>query len=293
MKNSNKYPLIAFISLILCMITLISCSNASGGDKAFYPEEEIKEEAPESAADIDPDNTSITSERKLIRTITMTIQTKNFDGLLSDVNRSIGECGGYVESSRAEGNADSKGDRYAYIVARIPKDKTDEFISGVSNETNNIVSKEENTKDVTMAYVDTESRLSSLRAQRAALEALYEKAVSVEEIAYVQKELSAVISDIEAYEATLREYENLVSYSTITLNIDEVEVYTEVDKSYGEEIYEGFSESLKNVGIFFRNLSIFIIVNIPYFLMLGIPVAAIIIFVIMRKRKKKAGRQNK
>lgn len=292
MKKSKKNLIISLILLALCVIMLVSCGASDKSSlNSSYDVETPEENADKgmSGGELDPDATSISSDRKLIRTINLEVQTKSFDSFISYVNNAISRCGGYVESSRTDGvNIYVDNNRNAMIVARIPFDKTDEFINGFPSEDSNIVSSEENSKDITLSYVDAESRLSSLRSQRQALEALYEKATTVEEIAYVQKELSSVISDIEAYEARLREYQSLVSYSTVTLNISEVEAYTEkAEKKLSEQISDGFSKSLDNVGIFFRTIFVFAIVNIPYILIWGIPVTVIIIILIIVRNKNK------
>ena len=225
----------------------------------------------------------------------MSIQTKDFDTLLANINSGITQYGGYVESSRSDGQKSSTySSRHAHITARIPASDTDTFIAGFQGEHVNVISREESSEDVTLSYVDTESRLSSLRAQKQSLEALYEKAESISEITYVQKELTSVISEIEAYEATLRQLSSLVSYSTVTLDIREVEVYTEPEElTFGQEITQGFKNSLDNVGSFFRWVAVRLVSDIPY-LAIWIPLGgAVLAFILIIKRSRAKKRAKK
>ncbi len=302
MKKSTFKTVILIIAAAIILSSLCSCSAEGKSDSysnqnGSYdsPSETLPEkgDGTEGGENVLPseESTALTN-RKLIRKIHLRLQTKDFDSLIDSINRSISESGGYIENSSIDGkDTERNNSRSAHIVARIPTDKSDSFVSSLSGENTNLLSRTENTEDVTLSYVDTESRLSSLRSQKQALEALYEKAETISEINYVQKELYAVIREIESYEATLRQLENMVSFSTLTLDIHEVKVYTVVDESdptFGEEIKNGFTNSLSNVAAFFKGMTVLVITLLPYLLIiLPLPCAVLIILLIVTKIKKK------
>ena len=116
---------------------------------------------------------------KLIRTIRMRLQTKEFDALLSYLEGKVAEVGGYVQSSQIYGNAaDSYGYRSADLTYRIPQNHLDVFVAGVG-ENATVVYKTENAENVTLQYADTESRLKALEIEQERFLALLEQANDV------------------------------------------------------------------------------------------------------------------
>ncbi|MFQ9801047.1 MAG: DUF4349 domain-containing protein [Clostridia bacterium] len=69
--------------------------------------------------------------------------------------------GGYLETSEIQNNGYyGGGNRYAYMVARIPKDQVDDFVKVVGDAAL-IANKQETVEDVTLAYTDTQSRIKA------------------------------------------------------------------------------------------------------------------------------------
>ena len=139
---------------------------------------------------------------KLIRTVTMKLQTKDFDTLISYLNGKVAEFGGYIQSSQIFGNGmDSYGYRSASMTLRIPQSKLDLFVSGVS-ETATVVRKSENAENITLRYADTEARLKSLQIEQERFLALLEKADTVENILVLEQHLTELRYEIESYAST-------------------------------------------------------------------------------------------
>lgn len=105
--------------------------------------------------------------------------------------------------------------------------------------------------DVTEAYIDTESRLSALKAEKQALESLLNKAGSLSDIMTVQKQLTEVISQIEAAEAKFKKYNNEIEFDTVTLTVLQVQNSAADGGTVWGRITNGFSGSLHALGTFF------------------------------------------
>jgi hypothetical protein len=209
--------------------------------------------------------------QKLIKTFLMDMETEEYDKLISAIQKSIMELGGYIESSEMEGNGlyDS-GHRYAQIIARIPKEKVDGFVNNISK-LGNVVNSSNNAKDVTLEYTDAESHQKALKIEQERLLSLLEKAVKLEDIITLEDRLSDVRYEIESYESQIRMYDNLVSYSTVTLNISEVKRITPVDNETAfDKMKIGLSNSLYNIKTGIVNLAIWFVVNLPYLIIWGV-----------------------
>ncbi|MBQ4626659.1 MAG: DUF4349 domain-containing protein [Clostridia bacterium] len=244
-----------------------------------------------SGATADGKDSAAGQNEKIIKTVELHAQTKEYTAYISGIKTSVSALGGYVESSSTDLGSGSKYNRNAELVLRIPADKLDEFLSK-AGEKGSITSITEQQKNVTLEYVDLESRISAFRTERDTLTKLLEEAASLENVLAIQERLSEVNYEIENYTAQLRVLENRVGYSTVTMHIWEVERVTEEKPSLWTQIKNRFSDNLDDMADMLRNLVIDVVGGIPVIL----PVAAIgvVAIIIIRKlwKKRKARKMN-
>ncbi|MCR5108576.1 MAG: DUF4349 domain-containing protein [Lachnospiraceae bacterium] len=246
---------------------------------------------PEGNRDVE----SNSSSRKLVKTVNMTLETEEFDALIENVKNKIDTLGGYAESMNISGRSQGSYDtRTAYITARIPADKLVNFTESVS-ENSNVLSKNESAEDVTLNYVDMQSKVSSLKTEQERLNELIAEAEDIETLVALEERLAQVRYEIESYESRLRVMDNQVTYSTVYLDIREVTTYTPTvthEKTLGERMSEAFNDSLVNISEFFQDLAVAIVGSIPALLILAVVVAIILLIVKLagRASKKKKGK---
>lgn len=238
------------------------------------------------------------TERKLIRNVSLSVETEAFEDLLQTVTEKAESLGGYVESSNTYNGSYYYGNstRNASLTLRIPAEKLDEFLSAVA-ENSNVISRDENVTDVTLQYVDMKSHKEALLTEQERLLELLEQAESVEDIITIESRLSDVRYQIESMESQLRTMDNQVSYSTVYLYIDEVARLTPVkEQTTAQKIKTGFAESLYDVGNGIKNFVIGFIIRLPY-LVVWAAVILIIVLVLRlwlkRSGKRKASKQEK
>lgn len=273
-------------------------SERAYGNDLEYAEEAADYDYEESAAadsgsvDVDDSAAAAKSERKLIRNVNITTETKEYDALLSNVKRQVDELGGYIESlSEYQDTWRENTTRNASLTIRVPKAKADKLITAVEDGSN-ITSRDENLEDVTLAYVDMESHKKALETEQDRLLELMEKAESLEDIITIEERLTNVRYQIESMESQLRTYDNKIDYTTIHLNISEVrELTPTVEKGYFEKMGEGFLDSLSGVFVGIAEFISWFIVHIPYFVIWAIIIFAAIKFVIKPWRKRRAAKR--
>lgn len=241
-------------------------------------------------------NNAYLDSRKLIKTVNLDLETKEFDAMLSTVEERVASLGGYMESLQTRNGSrytDYRSNRFASGTARIPKDRLDDFLNAVS-EVGNVTNRSESVEDVTLAYVDMESRRNTLKTEQERLLALLETAGSLEDIIILEDRLSDVRYQLESMESQLRTYDNKVDFATVYLNISEVKELTPVEKlSTGERISNGFMNNLKKVGNGLVEFFIWFVCCLPYFAVIGIVIGlfvGFIKFLIWRGRRKSAAR---
>ena len=238
-------------------------------------------------------------DSKIIRTVTMNTETKEYDHAITELDRLISECGGFIESSGSNGQslhyASDVYRRTAKYTIRIPAEKLSTFLAA-SQQLLNVTYSQSSSQNVTSEYYDMKSRLEVLTAERDALNAMLEKADTVENMLLIRDRLYNVIEEIEAYETQLRLYDSLVSYSTVHLTIDEVVEYTKIvveEPTWGERLVEAFRESWKAFAEGFQNFTVGLLYAVPTLLVIGVIAVVAILVLHMILRRSRASREAK
>lgn len=237
--------------------------------------------------------------QKLIRNVSLAVETKEFDALMSALNTQIRQLGGYIENMETYNgslySSGSRGSRYANMTIRIPKAQTDGFLEMVSDVCN-VIRKNESGDDVTLSYADMESRRNTLRTEQERLLSFLERAQSIEEIITIEDRLSNVRYQLESMESQLRVIDNQVEYSTVQLNVTEVKELTPVvQQTAWERIGSGFVENLRDIGEGIVEFGIWFVVNIPYFVIWAVVITAAVLMVkgLRKMRLRKKEKKNK
>lgn len=258
-------------------------------------------EPSESSMDSGETADVVDSSRKLIKTVDMSVETKEFDAVLSTLEDQVSELGGYIESMDTYNGSSYSGYRSvrnASMVIRIPQSKLQSFLDTVSG-ISNVVRRSDNVEDVTLTYVDLESHKQVLQAEHDRLLEFLKQAETIEDMLTIEERISDIRYQLESMEARLRTYDNKVNYSTIYLEIDEVEELTPVvveEETTWERISNGFMESLREIGDGLKEIGIWFAINSPY-LVLWVVVIFVFVLIIRlsyrRSIKKKAKKQEK
>lgn len=282
--------------LLTCCVLLLSACGAEGGDTVGTgdPNENLGENIDtEPEKTDDAEYTTVNTNTKIIRTVKIYGETKNFTNANEAVISQLKAAGGYVETSEITGGESlyngSKTPKNAVYVLRIPADKLEMYVESLKSMLN-VTSYSESTQDVTLNYYDIQSRIKTLEIKKSSLEALLESAKNVNDIVTYQNELFQVISEIESLKSKLNVYDNKVTYSTVNLSVIEVLEYTETtseEKSFGDKISDTFVSSWESLGTFFEYFAIFIVAVFPVLLLLGVIAVIVIIIIKLVKRNKR------
>ena len=254
----------------------------------------VEEEAYEEAGQQEQGKEAVQTERKLIRTVDLNLETENYDTLMEGLEQEIHHLGGYIEYKDAyHGNYNSRANgyrnRHANITARVPAEKLDEFTGRVAK-IGNITYESEYVEDVTLQYVDLSSHKKMLQTEQERLMELLENADTMEDIITIESRLSEVRYQIESMESQLRTFDNQVDYSTVHIYVEEVEHYTpQPEKSTWERIKSGFGENVYQVTDGVKNFAIEFVIAIPILVVWAvvITVGVILVRVILKKKQNR------
>ena len=287
----------------LSAVCLTGCGGASQSasykaDTDFYAESksdsyygyesdyEGYSEAPASGSSANTSYDINQSDRKLIKTVYLDVETLQFEEGCKTVEEYTGRLGGYIENSSTYNdsiyyyNNSYRKNRNANYTLRIPRENLDAFLNSIGN-VGNITSQSTSTEDVTLSYLDIEARAKSLDIQQERLLALLEKAETVDEIIALEDRISDVTYQLEAQESILKNYDNLVSFSTVHLNLSEVERVTVAEpETVGERIAAGLDDTFYHIKEGFKDFTVDFVVNLP-FIIIWLAVVAILVFIVI------------
>ena len=270
----------------------VAAGDTATAEEACYETEDMAAPSEGPAENGQIQGTSAGGEetgQKLIRTVELSMETKEFDDLLTVIQTKMEEFGGYVEASNISGDSYQTAGRkrYASLTLRIPAERLKEFLTA-AGEMGNITDQSERVQDITLEYADTESHKKALETEQQRLLELMEKAESMEDIIAIESRLSQIRYELQSYESSLRVYDNQVDYSTVSVYINEVERESPVEnQGFFGEIKAKFSENIYRIGRGLRAAAVWLISSLPYLLL------AVVILVPAFLVLKKAGRRKK
>lgn len=240
-------------------------------------------------------DTTVSVDRKIIKTVNESVETEAYDDFIEKLKTAVSETEGYFVSSRYTGGVDAKGDRRASFEIRIPAEKLSDF-TGKLGTLATVTSYQEDANDVTLSYVDVESRIAVLEAEEKALLEILANAGSTSELLEIRRSLSSTQSDLASLRAQKNSYDTLVAYSTVHLSVSEVDVARSDDTSFFGEVGNVFRACLSAVGRFFRAIGIFLLGASPILLLLaaiGASVYLIVRISVRKSAKRKANEANR
>ena len=229
----------------------------------------------------------ISVEQKIIWTVDMEVETLEFDSFLSNLEQEVQRFGGYLESSSVSGSSiQYTSNRYGTVTVRIPSAQLDAFLDQVGK-IGTVTYTNKSSEDITLDYVDVESRIEALEVEQERLLALLESAQDLESVIQLESRLSEVRYQLENYRSTQNRYDSLIDYSTVSLSIQEVQRVTTVhDQSVGQRIAAGWSDTLYRLKNGCVDLFVWFVVNLPY-LLIWVVLAGVVVWLCLRHRKKR------
>lgn len=304
------------IAIILMIIVMIMTACGSKKDTSYSsPQSSSEPMATEESTSFDTDekldagasvgttkekevngesqnSSKVETNRKLIKRVQMDVETKDFEELIISINSKVESLSGYMESSEINGNTyfDENKSRHGRMVIRIPSSNLNSFITTVK-ELGNVTNSSDSAEDITLQYVDVESHKNALIIEQERLLDILRDARKLEDIIKIEERLSKVRYEIGSYESQIRTFDNLVDYSTISLNISEVQHITPVEnKTVFQRMQSGLETTLFDMKIGAQNLAVWFVTNFPYLLIWAIIIAVAV--VIIRKRLQKLNNFN-
>ncbi len=253
-------------------------------DYGYY--EDSYAEAPSTGTNL---GSSIPASAKLIYTAWLGLETTAFDESVAGLEKLVADMGGYFELSQLNNYGTYRNGNY---TVRVPAENFDAFCTAAGQlcQLNSI---ERSAEDISEAYYDTESRLVTQQTKLERLQELLSKAESMEDIITLESAISETELNIERLTGTLRKYDSLVGYSTVSISLQEVYELTEVEEpviGFGAKLMEAFKRGSSNfVDSLERTLLRFARNWVGWIIWIAI-IAVVVYFIVRRARKRRVNK---
>lgn len=236
------------------------------------------------------------SNRKVILNANLSMEVDYFDEAYAKIKTMIAPYGYVQETSISKDKYYPEGSQeFIYvtrgvIVIRIDSEKfeqTMENISGIGT----ILDENRGSDDITYQYTDTEARIRLLEDEKGRLEKyLKDDSKDADFVFRVQSRLTDVLYQIENLKGNIQKWDDLISLSTITINMREKIPGQKPIKEY--TYWDKFVKSFKTALRFCGDIIIFILSAVPVILILG-ALVVIVLFAIKGLRRIPGKKQEK
>lgn len=220
--GARRRGLIAGAALLCLAGFVTACSSGDTGPMMTdqsVPGEPMMEGAlgPEAMqAQADRDATSV--QQQVIKTATISIRVDDVTRTGAKVVDLVTENKGYIQQQDLS-NADDT--TYETITARVPADRLDAFIAGVSA-LGSVEYLNSQASDVTQQVVDLEARIRALQTSVQRLEELLAATTNVADLVAVETELANRQAELDSLISQRDYLGDQVTYSTVTVSINPV-----------------------------------------------------------------------
>lgn len=234
-----------------------------------------------NASDDSSQSTEAAEERQRIVTSSMDIETTSFDDTLASVRDAAGDDGLIDYEDVREGG---DGLRDASVTLRMPAERMDGVLESLRGiEGARVVSESTSAADVTEESLSLEGELEVARARLERVEGLYESATTIDEQLQLLDYVTEQEGRVRALEEALADVDNNVAYSTLTVELTEVEALgSDTGESALTRMGSAFATGWVGLIELIMTFVLFVIVLWPVLV-----VAGIVIGIIVWRRKHK------
>lgn len=235
----------------------------------------------ESSSDNSYQSTETTEERQRVVTSSMAIETTSFDDALASVRDAAGDDG-LVDYEEVYEGVD--GLRDASVTLRVPAERMDAVLESLCGiEGARVVSERTSAADVTEQSLSLEGELEVARARLERVEGLYESATTIDEHLQLLDYVTEQEGRVRALEEALVDVGNDVTYSTLNVDLTEVEALgSDTGESALTRMGSAFATGWVGFVELIMALVLFVIVLWPVLIIAGVVIG---IVVWHRKRK--------
>jgi hypothetical protein len=186
------------------------------------------------------------------------IRTGSMSLLVPDVERAVGQLSALAQTqfgdvvSLDDETPSQPGVRHtAQIQLSVPAERFDETMASLAK-IGAVQSRSINAENVSDQIVDAQARLRNLRHTEADMLRILDRSGKIPDVLDVTQQIAQVREQIEQLDAQLQSMQHRVTYSTISVAIEDEKSVASAEPSFGTQLGDAWTAALRNV----RNVSL-------------------------------------
>lgn len=290
----SPVPIRVAASALLGGLLLVSCATASQNSAApqdsamenVQPAAPSRDEAMPAAGEADSEaapaaestvgnNVSPTdvprSQPQLAKKAELTLIVDSVDDSIDQVTAIVREHQGDLLGLQDQTPPNEYYRHTASLQLRVPQAQLDATLAALAD-LGTVQQQSITAEDVSNQLVDHQARLRNLRKTEEMLLEIMERSGEMSEVLQVSQQVSNVRSSIEQIDAQLKDLQNRVAYSTISMRIEESIANAPPQRTAGTQLTETWESATRSIGDFtvdLMQLGIWLLVYSPYWLPLA------------------------
>jgi len=206
---------------------------------------------------------------KVIRTGVVTLEVEDGKQTYKKVSQLCQELGGFLASSNFY--RDKEGREAGTITLRIPKDKFTTVLDSLGA-LGKVQGINTGSKDVSQEHANLTSQLdAAMVVYNKMLEALQKRQVTIPEAMRLESELTPILRRVQDLKNRIESLNNLISFTTVTVNFYETRASLKALKESGRFIRESILiAGIKAVQLFAKAIPVIIVLAIALVILIGI-----------------------
>ncbi|NMC16957.1 MAG: DUF4349 domain-containing protein [Chloroflexi bacterium] len=285
------------IGIVILSLTLSGCASKSytannlrsGGVEDYAmkaatmvePMEPMLDSYAESAGSPGIAAAGVESVQMIMMNASLSIAVDDPAATLRDVQQLAKGMGGYTVSSNLYKSYTSSGVEVpqANLIIRVPAERLDEAMQKIKDMTGDpkkyTLNESVSGQDVTKEYTDLKSRLRNLEEADAKLSEFYENAANTEDALSIYSQKMQVTEQIEIIKGQIKYYDESVSTSSITLQIQSKETIAPITVAGWQPsgVARDALQALLDFGKGLVNFLIWLVILVvPIVLLFGLPI---------------------
>jgi hypothetical protein len=226
----------------------------------------------------------VTTGPMVIRSIKLTLVTREFDTARSKINAIVVQSQGYIDRLTVRAIPGSA--RELSATLRVPASQAEAGLTEL-RKLGRLVEESQNSADITSQYVDLTARLSNARnSEQRLLGLLRERTGDLKDVVEMEREIASVRESIERMEAQRKDLENKVQFVTIGLELTE-EYRAELEPpspSRGTQLRNAAVDGIRTGGESVMNIALFMLQYGPSVVVWFVILAAVVAVVLKLRR---------
>jgi hypothetical protein len=243
-------------------------ADAKSADKTKNADQDTKTSASSGAnqkanQQTVPANVPKPQKPQLIKTAQVAIKLDSIDTAVIKLRETVQLKGGDIYSFQDNRTADRGDHRKASLVLKVPVNELDKMLAEITK-LGKIQSQKLDSADVTQQIVDSDARLRNLRQQEDQTRKIMERTGSINDTLNVSQQLANIREQIEQIDAHVKNMRQQVAYSTINLELEELQAANPDGDPVGLRIQETWKNSTGNAVGLATNIALTLLWLLPF-----------------------------